>query len=124
MMELLNTVLTDSTKTLFIILVIILVLEMASGVLAAIKNKELDSTKFREGLLSKSGYFIQVGLVLLVSMMVNMPYLLYADLIWIACSEGVSVLENLSKMGVPFPTFLKNILEKTKETTENTVDKQ
>lgn len=124
MMELLNTVLTDSTKTLFIILVIILVLEMASGVLAAIKNKELDSTKFREGLLSKSGYFIQVGLVLLVSMMVNMPYLLYADLIWIACSEGVSVLENLSKMGVPFPAFLKNILEKTKETTENTVDKQ
>lgn len=123
MMELLNAVLTDGTKTLFIILVFILVLEMASGVLAAIKNKELKSKKFREGLISKSGYFVQIALVLLISMMINMPYLLYADLIWIACSEGVSVLENLSKMGVPFPTFIKDILEKTREITENEIEK-
>ena len=124
MIDLLNTVLTDNTKTLFIIVVIILALEMLSGVLKAIKNKDLNSTKFREGILSKSGYFVQVGLVILVSMMINMPYLLYADLIWIACSEGVSVLENLDAMGVPFPAFIKEVLEKTKTTTENTVDKQ
>lgn len=124
MMDLLNAVLTDSTKTLFIITIIILVLEMVSGVLKAVKSKSLDSTKFREGLLSKSGYFVQVGLVILVSMMVNMPYLLYADLIWISCSEGVSVLENLDAMGVPFPNFIREVLEKTKTTTEDTVNKQ
>jgi phage-related holin len=67
---------------------------------------------------------VQVGLVILVSMMVNMPYLLYADLIWISCSEGVSVLENLDAMGVPFPTFIREVLEKTKTTTEDTVNKQ
>ena len=112
-----------NTKTLFIIVIIILALEMLSGVMKAIKNKELNSTKFREGLLSKSGYFVQIGLVLLVSMMINMPYLMCADLIWIACSEGVSVLENLEGMGVPFPEFLKSILEKTKIDAEKEVEK-
>lgn len=122
-MELINSVLTDQTKILSIIVVVILILEMLSGVLAAIKNKELDSTKFREGLLSKSGYFVQIALVFLVSIMISMPYLLYADLLWIACSEGVSVLENLSRMGVPIPDFVKNVLGKTKQNTEDEMNK-
>lgn len=120
MMELINTVLTDQTKILFVIVVVILAFEMASGVLESIKNKELNSTKFREGLLSKSGYFLQIGLVFLVSIMITMPYLLYADLLWVACSEGVSVIENLAKMGVPMPAFVKDILEKTKTIAEDT----
>ena len=122
-MDLINSVLTDQTKILSIIVVVILILEMLSGVLAAIKNKELDSTKFREGLLSKSGYFVQIALVFLVSIMISMPYLLYADLLWIACSEGVSVLENLSRMGVPIPEFVKNVLGKTKQNTEDEMNK-
>ena len=122
-MELINNVLTDQTKILSVIVVVILILEMLSGVLAAIKNKELDSTKFREGLLSKSGYFVQIALVFLVSIMISMPYLLYADLLWIACSEGVSVLENLSRMGVPIPDFVKNVLGKTKQNTEDEMNK-
>lgn len=122
-MELINSVLTDQTKILSVIVVVILILEMLSGVLAAIKNKELDSTKFREGLLSKSGYFVQIALVFLVSIMISMPYLLYADLLWIACSEGVSVLENLSRMGVPIPDFVKNVLGKTKQNTEDEMNK-
>ena len=123
MMELINSVLTDQTKILSIIVVVILILEMLSGVLAAIKNKELNSKKFREGLLSKSGYFVQIALVFLVSIMISMPYLLYADLLWIACSEGVSVLENLSRMGVPIPEFVKNVLGKTKQNTEDEMNK-
>lgn len=122
-MELINSVLTDQTKILSIIVVVILILEMLSGVLAAIKNKELNSKKFREGLLSKSGYFVQIALVFLVSIMISMPYLLYADLLWIACSEGVSVLENLSRMGVPIPEFVKNVLGKTKQNTEDEMNK-
>ena len=122
-MELINSVLTDQTKILSIIVVVILILEMLSGVLAAIKNKELNSKKFREGLLSKSGYFVQIALVFLVSIMISRPYLLYADLLWIACSEGVSVLENLSRMGVPIPEFVKNVLGKTKQNTEDEMNK-
>lgn len=119
----LENVITEQTQILFIIFIVILAFEMLSGVLKAIKNKELDSTKFREGLLSKSGYFLQVGLCLVVSIMIEMPYLLYADLIWVSCSESVSVLENLSFCGVKIPTFIKNILEKTKEVTEENANK-
>ena len=122
-MELINSVLTDQTKILSVIVVVILILEMLGGVRAAIKEKELNSKKFREGLLSKSGYFVQIALVFLVSIMISMPYLLYADLLWIACSEGVSVLENLSRMGVPIPEFVKNVLGKTKQNTEDEMNK-
>lgn len=122
-MEIINNILTEQTKILCVIVIVILALEMLSGVLAAIKNKELNSTKFREGLLSKSGYFVQIALVFLVSIMISMPYLLYADLLWIACSEGVSVLENLGRMGVPIPDFIKNVLEKTKTNTEDEMNK-
>lgn len=124
MMDLLHSVLTEQTKVLMILVIVILVLEMLSGVVAAIKNNELDSTKFREGLLSKSGYFMQIALCLVVSMLINMPYLLYADLIWISCSEGVSVLENLDRMGVKIPEFIKQVLEKTKSTTEKIVENE
>lgn len=123
MQELFNIVWTSQTKTLAIICVCILFLEICSGVTKAIKNKDLDSTKFREGLLSKTGYLVQIILVILVSMMLNMPYLLYADLLWISCSEGVSVLENLSILGVPFPAFVQDTLEKVKSNTEKEMDK-
>lgn len=124
MQELFSIVWTSQTKTLAIICVCILFLEICSGVLKAIKNKDLDSTRFREGLLSKTGYLVQIILVILVSMMLNMPYLLYADMLWISCSEGVSVLENLSEIGVPFPAFIKDVLEKTKSNTEEDMTKE
>lgn len=118
----LKNVITPETEVLFIIFIIILGLEMTSGILKAIKNKNVDSTKFREGLLSKSGYILQVLLVVLISIMINMPYLLYADLLWLSCSEGISVLENLDQLGIKLPIFVKNILEKTKDTTEKEMD--
>lgn len=121
MMEQLNTVLTDNVKVAFIIVVIVLAMEMLSGVMKAIKNKNLDSTKFREGLMSKSGYFLLIGLVLMISMAIQMPYLLYSILIWVVCSESVSVLENLSELGIKFPNFLKDVLEKTKKATEDEI---
>lgn len=118
MMELLNNILTENVKIAFIVVIIILAMEMLSGVMKAIKNKNLDSTKFREGLISKSGYFILIGLVLMISMFIQMPYFLYSILIWVACSESISVLENLTELNVPFPSFLKEVLEKTKKATE------
>lgn len=124
MIELINTVLTDQTKILIEIFIFILALEILSGVLKAIKNHKLNSQKFREGLVKKAGYLLLIVLSLFISIMVMMPTLLYSIMICISCSESVSILENLQELGIPFPSFLKDILEKTKSKTEDAVNKE
>lgn len=119
MMELLQSILTKETKILFIIVVAILVLEMLTGLIKGYKENALNSTKFKDGLLKKSSYFIQIILAALVSLMMSQPYLLYCDLLFISASEGISILENLVEIGVPVPDFLRNVLIKTKDSSNN-----
>lgn len=123
MMELINTVLTEQTQYLIWIFIAILVLEIASGVLKAIKNHTLDSKIFREGLVKKAGYLLLIVLALLISIVVQIPYLLYSIMICVSCSESVSILENLIELGIYCPDFLKDILVKTKQKTEDGITK-
>ena len=119
MMELINSVLTEQTKVLIEIFIIILGLEMISGVLKGIKFHKLNSPTYRSGLLKKTGYFVLISLVLFISIIVQMPNLLYSIMICVSCAESISILENLEELGVPFPAFLKDILEITKKKTED-----
>lgn len=121
--ELVNEVLTDETKVLIFVFLGIFMLEMFSGTVGAIMQHEFDSTVFRMGLYGKSGYFMLLIFAFLLSMMVKMPYLFHCVILWISASEGTSVIENLhTKMGIPIPDFIKNVLVKTKETTEDTIE--
>ena len=38
--------------------------------------------------------------------------------VWLIINEMISILENLSKLGVPIPGFLKVLLKKLKITTD------
>lgn len=116
MNELFNTILTDQSKILFFAVIIILVLEMLTGTIKGYKEGNLDSTIFKEGLLKKTSYFIQIILAAVVSLIMAQPTLLYCDLLFIVASEGISILENLVIIGVNVPDFLKDVLIKTKET--------
>jgi phage-related holin len=40
--------------------------------------------------------------------------------IWLIINEMISILENLSKIGVPIPEFLKKIIGRLKNTVEKT----
>lgn len=44
--------------------------------------------------------------------------------VWLILNEVVSILENLSEVGVPLPSFLKMITEKLKKTTEQKGDSE
>lgn len=39
-------------------------------------------------------------------------------------NEGLSVLENTAVMGVPYPTFIKNMLDAMRKAADNTEAKQ
>ena len=40
--------------------------------------------------------------------------------IWLVLNECISILENISEIGVPLPAFLMKLIEKLKKTVENT----
>ncbi len=44
--------------------------------------------------------------------------------VWLILNEVVSILENLSEVGVPLPAFLKKITEKLKKSTEQKGDSE
>lgn len=114
MMKIINEILNNTTQILSFCTVGVLILEVFSGVYKAVKNKELNSTAFRTGLYGKVGYFIYIALAFLVSLLLNLPLVLQATLVFIIGSEGVSILENVAQAGIPIPSFLKDVLEKIK----------
>ena len=122
--DLMKTILTDQTQILIFIFICIFALEMISGCTKAIMKGEFKSKIFREGLYSKTGYIYLMLAVFLFSMGLQMPYLFYATLIFVNCSEGVSILENIEEMVCPMPKFLKDILNREKKKVEDTIENE
>ena len=96
-MDLMKTILTEQTQILVFVFIGIFALEMLTGCTNA---------------------------AFLFSMMLQMPYLFYATIISVNCSEGISVLENIEEMGCPMPKFLKDILNREKKNTEDTIENE
>lgn len=121
-MDLMKTILTEQTQVLVFVFIGIFALEMISGCTNAIIKGEFKSKIFRTGLYSKTGYIYQMIAVFLFAMMVQMPYLFYAEMIYICCSEGLSVLENIEQMGCPMPKFIKDVLNREQKMAEDAVE--
>jgi toxin secretion/phage lysis holin len=43
------------------------------------------------------------------------PYFRTAVIYFLLANEGISILENLARTGIPIPSFLKTILEQLKD---------
>lgn len=96
----------------------LILLDVVSGVLAAVKNNELSSSKMRNGLFNKAGELLLLGLSWFLNFMANVPPLdqmgipsevLYSIGAYIGVMEIVSVVENVCKMNpdLPFARILE-----------------
>lgn len=107
-----------------------MVVDYFSGVTVAWITGKLSSRVGIIGVLKKVGYLLTVGVAVVVDFIVQTAAVkVGGDLsgfymfglivtIWLILNECISILENLSKIGVPLPVFLKKIVEKLKATTE------
>lgn len=93
-----------------------IVLDFITGLVKAWHNGEVSSTKSRKGILKKTmflsmiliGHWLdKVSLISDNSMSFRMLVLVF-----IITNEGISILENISEMGVPIPEFLKKVFER------------
>ena len=93
----------------------VIVLDILTGIIKAWLNKNLNSTIGRRGLVEH--------LDVLVLGVTVYPYLIFigfeevatAFIFFFIATYGLSLIENLSDIGVPFPKGIKKRLEKIKE---------
>ena len=109
----------DSALELLISLILV---DMLSGVVYAIMQKNLSSTELRNGIMRKVFIFLAIFIALKVDMCLldlsgKTPTFWGISLsirtlvvIWFCIEELISLLENLANIGVPFPKWVKDVL--------------
>ena len=88
-------------------------LDILSGLLGAMKNKEISSSKMKTGIFNKFGEIL-VMIVTFILIPATGVDLTVAVLTYYIFMEGVSVLENLSKAGIQIPDQLAKYLQSGK----------
>ena len=115
-----------------IILIVAMIIDYVTGMLSAWLNSELSSKKGIKGIVKKVSYLALVAVAMIVDWLifqglqqinVDLNYSVFFAVlvaVWLIINELISVLENLSRMGVPIPNFLKKLIDRLK----NTVDEK
>ena len=105
------------------VLVALMVADYITGVLvAAVWHKStkstsgaLDSKAGFKGLLKKCMVLVLVMIGVLLDQAMGTEYIRMAVVLFFIGNEGLSVLENMGLMGVPYPEFMHRALEAMKE---------
>ena len=89
------------------------VIDYVTGIMCAIDKKELSSSVGFKGIARKIIIFSLVGVanILDVYILGHVGVLRAAVIFFYLSNEGISILENTSKLGLPVPEKLKNILQ-------------
>ena len=113
------------------VLVALMVADYLTGVLVAAvwqrSNKSasgaLDSKAGFKGILKKCAILLLVWIGVLLDNATGVNYIRMAVVRFFVGNEGISLLENLGLMGVPFPAFLKRALEALRDQGDKGRDK-
>ena len=98
-------------------LCLFMVIDFITGLLKGIINKELNSQTCLKGIVKKCCYFILVIVAVALDRLYPEAQGLVRTLVcyFLVATDGISILENIGAAGVPYPKFLKNILEQLKD---------
>lgn len=113
-----------------IVLMAFMLLDYITGLIKAWKTHKLSSEIGLIGIIKKICYMILVCVAMgvdylvyngLVAVNITVPYNLWFGLIvtiWLIINEMISILENLSEIGVPIPSFLQKMVKRLKKTVD------
>lgn len=113
-----------------IVLMAFMLLDYITGLIKAWKTHILSSEIGLIGIIKKICYMILVCVAMgvdylvyngLVAVNITAPYNLWFGLIvtiWLIINEMISILENLSEIGVPIPSFLQKMVKRLKKTVD------
>ena len=113
-----------------VMLICAMVIDYATGIMAAWTNSELSSKRGVKGIVKKVGYLALVVAAMILDWLisqglqqinVDLHYSIFFAVfvtVWLIINELISTLENLSRMGVPIPKFMKKLIDRLKTTVE------
>lgn len=97
------------------ILIVVVVLDYITGVCQAIYNKKLNSMVGLKGIVKKVGYFIIVAVAVMLDRIAgNTGAIRTLVIYFFVANEGISIIENWGRMGLPLPQKLIDTLEQLK----------
>ena len=93
-------------------LVTLVVIDYVSGVLCAVIEKKLSSAVGLRGIFKKAMVFIMVGVghVIDTQLIGEGGAMRTALIFFFVSNEGISLLENAARLGLPVPDKIKNVL--------------
>lgn len=118
-----------------IVLLVMMIIDYISGMSAAWREGTLNSKKGVDGIIKKVGYMALVAVAMGVDYLIFTGFaavnvsvgfeMLFGILVavWLIINEMISILENLSRLGVPIPKFLTKAVKKLKITAEASGEK-
>lgn len=94
---------------------ILIVIDVLTGLVIAWKNGDFKSAKMRAGLSKKFGELVYVLVGILTKFALNTDLILYFTVGYICLMELSSLAENCDKLGVNIPDKLRDKLNNNKE---------
>lgn len=103
-----------------IIPAVLMALDILTGVTAAWKTGHLKSYKMREGLSHKAGELciLLIGELFTYGLQLSQIFMVFVSF-YIILMELISIAENIEKLGIWLPKFIKNAFRNAKEKLEN-----
>lgn len=114
-----------------VVLFLVMVVDYASGMVRSWAKGELSSRVGVLGIVKKVSYLLAVVVAIVADWVVQTAagqlgvdfggffYFGLLVTIWLVLNECISILENISEIGVPLPSFLVTLIQKLKKTTES-----
>ena len=110
---------------IFIVPIALMGIDYATGILNAWIKGEIKSKKRREGLAKKFGELCVLVIGAIFSFGLAVPVIVVNFVsVYIMIMELISICENLNKLGVPIPKFIKKALSEANETIQNHGEKK
>ena len=112
-----------------IVLIIAMVLDYISGIIKSYETNTLSSKVGAKGIIKKFSYFLVIVISFIIDFIlcnytlneINIYYPIISEIIiaWFVINEVISILENVSEIGVPLPKFIINITSHLKNNLDN-----
>lgn len=98
-------------------LIAFVLIDYLTGIMAAIVNRQLSSEIGFKGIFKKVSIFmlVAVGHIIDSKLLGTGTALRTAIILFYSSNEGISILENATRMGLPIPKKIKSVLEQLKK---------
>lgn len=118
------------------LLIALIIADLITGVIYAIMSKSLSSTELRNGIMRKILIFLAIFIAYKVDLCIldmhESPVTLFGMelsirtlfVVYSCLEEGISLLENLAKIGVPFPSWLESVLVQVSDCVNKSTPKE